>query len=459
MEGIWAAIAFFGLTYIYAHYFVATTLTELLGLFWALLSVPFFIEAFRTGSVKPALVAFAMTIVALMTRMGSMFTIPVLLLWLFWQFGHGIAAKLRIGVVSIGILLGVLGRNSLLQKAYGTSQGSPGGNFAYVLCGLTISTGWQGCPAKLAAEGGPLLDDEATVATQLYSLAWKNFSAQPKIFFRRLADGAEAFASQFPDVIWRGYGVAIEEPDWLFRNALTAISLMGFLLIAVRRANSIELTFWALLWASIVASSSMVYFDDGSRTLAASHPLMALFFAMGLSSPILAPGEAPSLSRSSRYGSLGLIVTAALFVCVPWIAHRFSPISAMGGNSLVSKRDEALVFGGRRMSGFLVVEDGLPLRNDVPTLHFADFQAIIEQSEVESYQGLLRPVTPPLPFGFIFAPRLEKDSLSWNQFIVPADVMERRDIPAWHFQLEPWQHKPNALGTYWFYVTRAAPWP
>jgi hypothetical protein len=229
VEGIWAAIAFFGLTYIYAHYFVATTLTELLGLFWALLSVPFFIEAFRTGSVKPALVAFAMTIVALMTRMGSMFTIPVLLLWLFWQFGHGIAAKLRIGVVSIGILLGVLGLNSLLQKAYGTSQGSTGGNFAYVLCGLTISTGWQGCPAKLAAEGGPLLDDEATVATQLYSLAWKNFSAQPKIFFRRLADGAEAFASQFPDVIWRGYGVAIEEPDWLFRNALTAISLMGFL--------------------------------------------------------------------------------------------------------------------------------------------------------------------------------------------------------------------------------------
>ena len=138
-----------------------------------------------------------MTTVALMTRMGSMFTIPALLLWLVWQFGHGAAAKLRIGVVSIGILLGVLGLNSLLQKAYGTSQGSTGSNFAYTLCGLTMGTSWNGCPAKLAAEGEPLQrTTEALVAKQLYSMAWKNFRAQPDIFFRRLADGAEAFASR-----------------------------------------------------------------------------------------------------------------------------------------------------------------------------------------------------------------------------------------------------------------------
>ncbi len=46
-RGIWAATAFLGLTYIYARIFVQTTLTEPLGLFWALLSIPFFIEAFR----------------------------------------------------------------------------------------------------------------------------------------------------------------------------------------------------------------------------------------------------------------------------------------------------------------------------------------------------------------------------------------------------------------------------
>ncbi len=299
--------------------------------------------------------------------------------------------------MSIAVLLGILGLNSLLQKAYGTSEGSTGSNFSYVLCGLSMGTGWEGCPAKLAAEGEPLEPlkiGEAAASNQLYSLAWKNFRARPEVFFGRLADGVGAFVSGFPGVIWRGYRAAIGEPSRLFRNALTAISLMGLVYIAARRAKSVELTFWVLIWASIVASSSMIYFDDGPRALAASHPLMALFFAIGMSSPESTPGEAASRSHLSRYGSLGLIVTAALFVCVPWIAHRFSPIGAMDGSRPISKQGEAFVFGGRRMSGFLVVEDGLPLRSDVPTLHLADFKALIEESAVENDQGLLHPVTP-----------------------------------------------------------------
>lgn len=458
-RGVWAGIAFFGLTYIYTRTFVPTTLTEPLGLFWALLSVPFFVEVFRSGSVKPALIALAMTAIALMTRMGSMFTIPALLVWLLWQFGNSMAAKLRIGVAAAAVLIGVLGTNTLLQKAYGSDQGSTGSNFSYVLCGLTIGTGWEGCPKKLAAEGVTLAGNEAVVAGQLYSMAWANFRAKPEIPFGRLADGAQAFVSDFPDVIWRGYLAAITEPDWLFRNALTTISLMGLVYILARRAKSLELTFWALLWLSIVASSSMIYFDDGPRALASSHPLMALFFAVGMSSPEPAAGETLSRSRLSPYGSIGLIVAALLVVGVPWIAHRFRPTVAIEGDRLISKRDEAFVFGGRRMPGFLVVEDGLPLRSDVPTLHLADFQALVAQSGVELDQGLLHPVTPPLPFGFVFAPRVEKGSPSSNQFIVPADVMERRDVPAWHFKLEPWQHKPNAHGNYWFYVTKAEPWP
>jgi hypothetical protein len=460
-RGIWAAIAFFGLTYIYARTFVPTTLTESLGLFWALLSVPFFIEALRSRSVESALIAFALTSVALMTRMGSMFTIPALLIWLVWQFGTGAAAKFKIAIVAVGVLLCVLGLNSLLEKAYGTGEGSTGSNFSYTLCGLSIGTAWDGCPAQLAAEGEPLRGDEATVARQLYSMAWKNISARPQVFLRRLADGAKKFVAEFPDVIWRGYGLGVREPDWLFRKALTALSLLGISYIAARRAKSIELTFWALVWASIVASSSMVYFDDGSRTLAVSHPLIALFFAIGLSNPLSVPEEASSRPRLARHGSLGLIAAAALLVCVPWIAHRLSPIGAMGANGLTEKQDEAFVFGGRRMSGFLVIENHLPLRSDVPTLHLADFEAIIAQGGVESDQELLHPVSPPLPFGFVFAPDFAKGPVRSNIFIVPADVVERRSIPAWHFSLKPWHHNnPNAQsGDWWFYVTKAEPWP
>lgn len=453
-RGVWTALAFFGLIHIYARIFVPTTLTEPLGLFWALWSVGFFVEALRSGSARPALAAFALTILALMTRMGSMFTVPALMVWLVWRFGKGAAAKLRIGVFAIGILLGILGLNSLLHKAYGTGPSSTTGNFAYTLCGLTMGTVWNGCLPELAADGKSLQEGEQVFVNYLYSMAWRNFRAHPDVFFQRLADGAGYFVTDFPNVIWKGYGQAIEEPDWLLRNILTAISLAGLFCIAARRTTALELTFWALVWASIVASSSIVYFDDGSRALAASHPLIALFFAMGMSTPALLPGKAPANSRLSHNAWVGMATAALLFACIPWVTHRLSPIKAISGGGLLQQRDEAsvFVFGGRRMSGFLVVEDGQPLRHDVPALHLADFEAIIKQSGVETDQPLLHPVMPPLPFGFVFTPRLEKNVASAYQYIVPAEVVERPDVSAWRFKLVPWQ------GRYWFYVSKAEPW-
>ncbi|MDB5578715.1 MAG: hypothetical protein JWR80_3891 [Bradyrhizobium sp.] len=452
-RGIWAATAFLGLTCIYARTFVPTTLTEPLGLFWALLAIPFFIASFRSSDVRPALIAFAMTALALMTRTGSMFTIPFLLLWLVWQFGRDVPTKLRIGAVSIGILIGIFGLNSLLQKTYGTGKNPGTGNFAYVLCGLSMGTTWDGCLKQIAPEGKPPQGD--VLNEKLYAMAADNIRARPGILLGRLVEGARAFVDQFPEVIWKGYGTEIEEPGWLWRTPLTVVCLIG-LFVAARRATRIELAFWALLWTSIVASSSIVFLDDGPRTLAASHPLMALFLAIGFSSAGLASREAPSPASLSRYGTLGLIVAAALYVCIPWTAHRFSPVAAMAGDGLLAKQDEAIVFGGRRMSGFLVVEDGSPLRSDIPTLHLADFDAVVRKSGVESYQGLLHPVAPPVPFGFVFAPRVEKGVLSLNQYIVPAEVMERRDVAAWRFQLKRWG--TTGLGEYWYFVSNAEPW-
>jgi hypothetical protein len=458
-RGVWAGTAFFALTYIYDRIFVPTPLTEPPGLFWALLSIPFFIKAFRDRSAGPALVAFAMTIAALMTRMGSMFTIPALLIWLIWQFGDGIVAKLRITLAAVAVLLGVLGLNALLLKTYGTSQNSLGSNFSYTLCGLTLGTGWEGCPAKLANEGKALQSDDVTASKQLYLMAWSNFQAKPQIFFNRLADNLAKFASDFPNVVWRGYLTGVDEPAWLFRNTLTAISLIGLVYIAARRARSVELSFWVLFWASIASSSALIYYDDGPRALAASHPLVALFFAMGMSSPASAPATSSPPSRLSRYGFVGLIVSVLLFVCVPWTAHHFFSQGRWANAAPLQKKDEAFVFGGRRMSGFLVVSQGMPLRNDVPSIHLSDFEGIVRQTGIEQYQDLIHSVLPPLPFGFVFAPQLETGGMSFSLYLVPQEVVVRRDVPAWHFHLKRWDHTPGGRAEYWSYVTRAEPWP
>jgi hypothetical protein len=456
-RGLWAGLAFFALTYIYDRFFVPTTNTEPLGMFWALLSIPFFIRAFRDHSVKAALLAFALMTVALVTRMGSMFTLPALLVWLVWQFGQTTAAKLRIAAVAICLMVSVFGFNSLLQKVYGTGPNPSTGNFAYVFCGLTMGTNFDGCMQKLASEGKPLEPREDARASQLYAMAWENLRAHPEIFFGRLVLSAQTFVTELPGLLWTGYG-PLEEPDWQFRAALTAISLIG-LLHAVRTMKAIEFSFWALVWASILASSCFIYFDDGPRALAASHPMMALFFAIGMSSPAVAAATLPQRSLPSRYGWAGLVTAALLFICVPWMAHRFSSIHTLVNAAPLQKEGEAFVFGGRRMSGFLVVEDGMPLRSDTPSVHLAQFDAIIRESNLEFYQDLIHPVLPPLPFGFVFAPRLEKGSSSLYQYIVPFEVVERRDIGAWHFDLKRWGYKPGGYGEYWFYVTKAEPWP
>jgi hypothetical protein len=207
-----------------------------------------------------------------------------------------------------------------------------------------------------------------------------------------------------------------------------------------------------------VASSAFVYFDDGLRALAASHPIMALFFALGMSDPAFTAAKLPSSSRLPRNGLVGLIAAAGLFVCLPWIAHRFSSSGALTSANLVPEPTEAIVLSGRRMSGFIVVADDQPIREDVPSLHLATFDAILKQGSIESNQDLIHPVLPPLPFGFVFAPRAEKDSNSKLLYIVPPEVIEQRDVPAWHFDLKRWGDCHTMYCDYWSYVTKAEPW-
>ena len=100
------------------------------------------------------------------------------------------------------------------------------------------------------------------------------------------------------------------------------------------------------------------------------------------------------------------------------------------------------------MSGFLVVADGAPLRPDVPSLHYRDFQAIITESGIERYQNLLHPTAPEVPFGFVYAPRLDRGS---GFFVVPANVLERHDVVEWRFEVD--HFRPG----YWTYVQKAEP--
>lgn len=450
-RGMWAAFAFFGMNLMVARTFVPTSLTEPLGLSWALLAVPFFVTALRTSSLRHGLVAHALMCTALLTRMGSMLTIPALVLWLGCHFKNTWKGRALATALAVGVTLSVFLVNALLQQCYGRGQSMTGSNFSYTLCGLSIGKTWSECDEQYRKEGYEIPTDEVAHTRFLYERAWENIRARPEVFLGRLWDGSREFVKTLPDMLLQGY-IQRADPPWSFRLLLALTSLAGILYLARRRRERGEGWFWLWLWGSVVASAAFVWFDDGRRVLIASYPMLCVFFAMACLGP--RTQSAPPSGRGLFVtGVATLCASALLFLTVPWIAHRLSAVPATAAPLL--QPDQAVVSGGRRMNGFLVVADSEPLRTDVPSLHLSEFAAIVKQSTLEDlYQGIIHPQMPPLPFGFVAMPRLEPGAHSYHQFLVPAEVMERHDVPAWRLHLQEW-NRTKAYGPYWFFVPRA----
>ncbi len=455
-RGLWAGVAFYALAYIYVRAFVPTALTEPLGLFWALIAIPFFVEALRAGSLVHAVIAFGAMTVALMTRPGSMFTIPALMLWMALEFGRTLKEKGRILALSAATLAGIFGLNTLLAQAYGTGQVLPGANFSYTLCGLTIGKDWSACPEQLRGDGEVLPQSQEAMTAFLYSQAWKHFRDKPGVFFRRLGSGLREFVAQLPRTLVRGY-TELPNPNFFLVALWSGVAIVGLLFLALQNPARREVTFWLLLWASMLSSAAFVTFDDGRRVLAVTYPLLWLFLASGFGKPKRYQAVAHRVTRlQGRTAAVGFSVTALFFLGTPWLAHQLSPAhELLDGAAPLGDRERA-IFGGRRMSGFLVVPDDTIFRNDLPMIHQSMFVGLVEASGVEIYQGLVHPRMPTTPFGFVFAPRLDPGEQGGQQYIVPPEVIERRDVKAWRIQIEDWQLKPG-FGPYWFNVVHAEP--
>lgn len=125
------------------------------------------------------------------------------------------------------------------------------------------------------------------------------------------------------------------------------------------------------------------------------------------------------------------------------------------------------VFGGRRMSGFVVIADDAPHRFDVSTIGFAAFSDATKSLR-SAHQDFLQP-SIELPFGFVNAPALHRppEGEAPTQmrkdsdliFIVPVEVVEQSHVEAWRFERFPRNFKPNrqGYGPWVYYVVKASP--
>ena len=455
-RGLWAGLAFFALAYANARSWAPTSLTEPLGLCWALFSVPFFIAALQRNSLGHASIALASMSAALATRMGSMFTIPALVVWMVWQFGRSGKEKAGVLLLSGAIVLGVAFVSFLLTEIYGDGEILlTGNNFSFVICGVTMNADWTGCIPRLRQATG-LVDLEGSTRF-LYLLAWENFKNHPELFFQRLAFAAKAYLFDLPRSLWSGYNGHVGiEPGASSRNFLSAISLIGILFVWSERRKVGEVSFWLFLWASVLVSASIVFLDDGRRVLLATHALLCVFVAMGFTAPgaMLPIRKQPDASLF-RGGVAALAIATLLFLGIPWLAHQLSPTREFARKDIEPGAAAHIVYGGHRMTGFLVVADETPLPKNVPAMHFSTFVSIFRNSGLDKvYGGLLSSRAPTIPFAFVSSVRGEKGEFSISKYVVPPEVLERRDVAAW--KLEGEMHNPGTGGR-WLDVTRAEP--
>jgi hypothetical protein len=450
-RGVWAGLTFFGLTLLLIHNYLPTHLTEPFGIFWALVAIPFAIDAMRTRSPLPALACLFAICIALFTRMGSMFTIPLFAIWLTWIVRHDRRAALRTAAAATGLILFCVAFNTMLLIPYGAAKGGgAGGNFAYTACGLAHGGDWHTCPTLYAAELDAHRSDEAAQVRLLYHKAFVKMKSQPLIVLHRLVDAERLFVTELPRRMLAGY--PMDGPaDW-FPTALWYVcAAAGIFFVLRRRRAAAELSFWVVMLGSIAMSAPFIIYDDGWRVISTSLPFIALFLATGFSTPATyTPATNPSSSRGVAVKLAIMAAAMLMFLVMPAVATR-ADVPRMRELSRVPVADgQVLVLARKGMSGFLVVSDGTPVPRDVPAIAVSNLRRMLTRSGIAADQQ--PPSFPKPPFSVVVA--IEPHYYSGRFFVGPAELIQRRDAVAWKLSIEDWT---PAVDSYWDVIRTATP--
>ena len=140
---------------------------------------------------------------------------------------------------------------------------------------------------------------------------------------------------------------------------------------------------------------------------------------------------------------------------IPWVSHRVSPAPAAADGT--PRRLKQAAFSSMAASGCpasLSSQMENRLRTDIPSHSFVGFQ---RDCRTDRRRGNLR-----RDCSIRCCRRCRSASSraangtgrpSYLLYIVPAEVMERRDVPAWRFETAPWNHKKDVKRNYWVNVS------
>lgn len=447
-RGVWPGVSLLALLYILVRTQITTTMTEPLALIAAIGSLPFLVEALRTRSRLNALVGLALMTAAIWMRPGSMFTVPALALWFALFCGDSLWGKVRHFGIACITVLAVLAIDVVIGSMM--SSGSPG-NFGYTLCGLSIGGAWDACLHRYADELAIRnfgASDAQAMSNWLYEHAFQNLREDPSPFIQLLLSEPVRFLRELPGVMLRGYSNISIPADFPLMPWYAIV--IGMTICGSWRWRS-EALWWALVFASIVASSTIFYYSDGVRTFSVVYVLVALFLALAFAAPDAPNLRNPKLQARVARVAAGALAAASVAVLVVPLAARHlyeTPRVAM-------QPGPAIVGPMARATGVLVIADDAPAPSLGPSLPVTRFSDFVRRSGVEASQGLVTPSPPPLPFAFISVPRL--DTAGTLTLIAPPEMFFRRDVAGWRVSLAEWHPTGLLYSGNWSLVTSATP--
>ena len=197
-KGIWSAIAFVGLVTAITRTLLPSVMTEPLALAPALVGIAFYFDAIRERSGRHAIVALAAITMALTIRMGSMFVIPFLVVSTAYVVGHDLVSRVRSGALLAFTCLAVLSAGALIGHLYSPSGGAIGGNFAVVLCGLSIGGSWADCLNLYANELSGLGQYSRSAVSIVLEKTASNIIAAPVMFLKSLGSNVASYLVDLP---------------------------------------------------------------------------------------------------------------------------------------------------------------------------------------------------------------------------------------------------------------------
>lgn len=331
--GFVAASALLGGVTVFASIFLATTMSESLGLSLGCLALATLWHAARSRDTAHLAAGLAILTVGLQARAGPFMLLPALLVWTWLDARKlNLVARLeRTALAATGVIAG-FAYNAVLLRAHHGVAGGAQSNFSYTLYGLaTGGLGWE-----RAAHDFPAIAtmSEADSARFVYARAWGLMGEHPLLFVKGLVANVGAVAATLGTPLLEGHPAG----QW----CALAVIVAGMLLVARaalrRRPDDAALRMVYAAAIGLAASVPVIYIDGRERVFAAGFPLgiasiVATLAALRPSLPMASPEDA-KLDARAPIGLTACLLVAALLVPRASITAPSPPRCPAGENAV-----------------------------------------------------------------------------------------------------------------------------